>query len=326
MFNAKTCILTLTLALAATSAFADDDVGIALPDHLGQLRFSAPGFQPVQHSAKPNGAEIGIRAQNASAGVGFLVFLFRFPEQAPMTNVKCRDGVMEPAKKSNSRLKIVAAADGSPAVVTYQVQDGGKTHYSVRAFLAAGDICGDLEFYSEKPLSADDPAIRKILSTYALDESYVPKYLDAFLYAQLLYDSKQYRGAGPAYEIALQKLKANPGQIAAGVKPDAKTMIRVLTDQAGMSYGMSGNLARARAIFEKGVAEDPDYPMYYYNLACADAEAQNLPEARKHLTEAYARKANVNAGESMPDASKDDSFLPYRDKKDFWSFVLTLKP
>src|ERR1700691_6550284 len=80
-----------------------------------------------------------------------------------------------------------------------------------------------------------------------------------------------------------------------------------------------------RTLFEKGIAEDPDYPMYYYNLACADAEEKNLSDARKHLIEAYARKANVNVGESMPDPTKDDSFLPYQSNKDFWTFLSGLK-
>jgi hypothetical protein len=34
---------------------------------------------------------------------------------------------------------------------------------------------------------------------------------------------------------------------------------------------ISGDFKKARLIFEEGVAEDPIYPMYYYNLACADA-------------------------------------------------------
>ena len=43
---------------------------------------------------------------------------------------------------------------------------------------------------------------------------------------------------------------------------------------------MSGNIAKARAIFEKAVAVDPDYPLYYYNLACADAEEKDLAGAK----------------------------------------------
>jgi tetratricopeptide (TPR) repeat protein len=91
-----------------------------------------------------------------------------------------------------------------------------------------------------------------------------------------------------------------------------------------MSYGMSGDVSKARAIFQRAVAEDPDYPMYYYNLACADAEEQNLTDARSNLQRAFDRKANVVPGESMPDPRTDDSFLPYRSNKEFWAFLETL--
>jgi tetratricopeptide (TPR) repeat protein len=102
-------------------------------------------------------------------------------------------------------------------------------------------------------------------------------------------------------------------------------MKRVAIDEAGISYGISGDLAKSRAIFQKAIVEDPDYPLYYYNLACADAAEKNLIGARKHLQEAFARKANVIPGESMPDPTTDDSFLPYRDDKEFWTFLEGLR-
>jgi len=329
MSNAPTArVAIIALVVAAAPAFGqirNGNFALALPDHSGQLRWSAPGFKPVQHSAKANGTEIGVRASDDS-GRGFLAFLFSVKEPAPMTAEKCRDNVIVAEKKNNSKFKVTATTDGVPAVFTYTSQGSGKTYYNVRAFLANGDICGDLLLYSDKPLDADDAAVKKTLASYQLDEAYAPKYIDAFLYAQVLYDSQQFGGAGPVYEIALQRLKANPAEIAAGQKPDAKTMIHVLTDQAGMSYGMSGSLPKARAIFEKAIAEDPDYPMYYYNLACTDAEEKNLTGARQHLTEAYARSANVNTGENMPDPTKDDSFLPYRSNKEFWRFLESWRP
>ncbi len=92
-----------------------------------------------------------------------------------------------------------------------------------------------------------------------------------------------------------------------------------------MAYRMAGNIPKARALFEAAIAKDPEYPLYYYNLACADAEGKNLADARTHLRQAFARKANVIRGETMPDPSKDDSFLPYRDNKEFWTFVESLR-
>jgi tetratricopeptide (TPR) repeat protein len=229
------------------------------------------------------------------------------------------------AEKSNPSLKIassgVTASPGSLPVawVTYTAKGSNGLVYSVRAFVATGDICGDLEFYSAKPISADDADLKSILASYQLDERYTPKFADIFVYAQLLYKSKQYSAAAPMFEEALVRLKDEPS----AATKDGK---RVLVDQAGMAYGMSGEVGKARATFEKAVAEVPDYPLYYYNLACADAEENKLADARLHLQQAFARKANLIAGETMPEPTKDGSFLPHRDNQDFWTFLQSLRP
>jgi hypothetical protein len=55
------------------------------------------------------------------------------------------------------------------------------------------------------------------------------------------------------------------------------------------------------------------------------AEEKNLDGAKKHLQQAFDRKQNVIAGEHMPDPSEDDSFVPYKNDKEFWAFVTSLK-
>jgi hypothetical protein len=304
---------------------SDSSFKLALPHHSGQLRWSANGFTIIQSSAKPNGNEIGIRGQDESHRLTFLGFLFLFPEQASLTSLKCRDGVLGPAEKANPSLTIAStgetASPGSLPVawVTYTAKGTNGLVYSVRAFIATGDICGDLEFYSAKPISADDVDLKSILASYQLDEHYMPKFSDLFVYAQLLYKSQQYSTAAPMFEEALGKLKDEP-------RAATKDGKRVLVDQAGMAYGMSGEVGKARAIFQKAVVEDPDYPLYYYNLACADAEENKLADARLHLQQAFARKANLIAGETMPEPTKDNSFLPHRDNQDFWMFLESLRP
>ena len=319
----------LFLAVLSTLTFGQDaaqgEYRLALPNHNGQLQWSAPGFKIIQSSAKANGHEIGLRGQDEAKRVIFLGFLFLFPEQAPLTSAKCRDGVMDPEKKANKSLKVlntseVQRSDGLPLdLVTYTTDvRGGKTQSIVRGFIADGDICGDLEFYSDTTITAEDVALKNAFASYKLDRTYVPRFLDVFLYAQMLYSMHNYKGAGPIFEAALTKLhEEHPG--------NEKTMTRVLTDQAGMSYGMSGDISKARAIFQNAISDDPDYPLYYYNLACADAEEKNLQGAQAHLQQAFDRKANVIASESMPDPTKDDSFLPYRNDKKFWAFVESLQ-
>ncbi len=319
------CVFWLLLAAATVRAQAapkDGGFALALPLHNGQLRWDAEGFSVTQSSAKPNSGEIGVRASDESGKFTMLGFLFLFPEQAPMTSAKCRDGIMEPEKKSNPTVAIVGTtemprSDGPPLdLVGYVAQaPDGKVVYSVRGFLAAGDVCGDLEIYGEDPSVISDPNLKKIWESYGLDPAYVPQFNDVLLYAQILYENQQYEAAAPIFEQALAKLPDGE---------DRSTRRRVVTDQAGMAYGIAGNIPKARTIFEAAIAKDPDYPMYYYNLACADAEENKLPEARTHLEQAFARKANVIQGETMPDPTKDDSFLPYRSDKEFWTFLETL--
>jgi len=317
---AITCFST-----AVYAAGHDEKFKLALVDHPGQLSWSADGFTIIQSSAKPGGNEIGIRGQDQSGGQTFLGFVFLFPEKAPLTSPKCLDGVIGPEKKGAPSLKITETEEISQpgnlpvSLVSYTARgEGGKTLYTVRGFVASGDICGDLEIYSYAPLSLQDSNLKKIFSSFRLDEKYVPKFADQLLYAQILYKQQMYGSAAPVFEKALLNLNEDPGQ-------NQKTMQRVLTDQAGMSYGMSGNIRKARTIFEKAIATDPDYPLYYYNLACADAEEKNLAGAKKHLQEAFDRKTNVIAGETMPDPTQDDSFLHYRNNKDFWTFVQGLR-
>jgi len=323
----KVTICFLWLLMAATAARAQDlskdaSSTLALPAHDGQLRWNAEGFSIIQSSAKPNNAEIGVRARDGSGQFTLLGFLFLFPEQAPMTSAKCRDGVMEPEKKSNPTITIagsseIARSDGPPVeLVGYVAQaEAGKVVYIMRGFVAIDDLCGDLEIYGNDPTVISDPNLKKIWESYRLDPQYVPQFNDVLEYAQILYQNHLYQAAAPLFEQALTKLSGGADQI---------TWRRVATDQAAIAYGLAGNISKARALINAAVAKDPEYPMYYYNLACADAEEKKLSDARTHLQQAFARKANVIKGETMPDPTKDDSFLPYRNDREFWAFLESL--
>ena len=325
MKKATICALWLlagAVACRAQGVSKEGSFTLALPAHDGELKWSAPGFTVTQTSAKPNSGEIGVRARDATGQFNMLGFLFLFPEQAPMTSAKCRDGIMEPAKNGNSTMTIagtsqIPRSDSPPVELVGYVAQGrdGKSVYSVRGFLAEGDLCGDLEIYGNDASVISDPNLKKVWESYRLDPRYVPQFNDVFVYAQILYQNQQYQAAAPVFEQSLTKLADAVEQV---------KWRRIVTDQAGMAYGMAGNIPKARALFDAAIAKDPDYPMYYYNLACADAEEKKLADARAHLQQAFARKANVIQGEAMPDPTKDDSFLPYRDDKEFWTFVESL--
>ena len=296
---------------------------LALADHKGQLKWSVDGFKTIENSAKPNGREIGVRGRDASGQVTFLAFLFLAPESSPMTSVQCRETTIAQEAKANATLKILRTSEillpgGLPvALVAHTTTNrDGSTTYRVRGFIASGDVCGDLEFYSAHSISEEDANLKKAFITYRLDTDYTPQFADLAFYAQVLFLHHEYSAAAPIFERGLTMVPSDGAPF-----KSATLARRVMRDQAGMSYGISGNLTKSRSIFEKGIADDPSYPLNYYNLACADAGEKKLSDARRHLQQAFDRKANVNPGEKMPVPTEDDSFRPYKGDREFWAFL-----
>lgn len=314
-------------ALSLPRPLAAADFKLTLPQHKGQLRWTATGFESVQTSARPNGHEMGIRTREASGRLTSLGFLFLLPEDAQLTSEKCRDGALDQESANTPELKILSTSEiprprGLPVSQVVYTSRGpdGRTQFTVRGFTATGDLCGDLEFYASEPISATDADLKTIFSSFRLDPAYTPGFEDVLYYAQILYQNGQYKPAAELLEKALALVPANGSPFAS-----ARIAKRVVTDQAAMAYGMADDFAAARKILQNGIAADPDYPLYYYNLACADAGEKKLTDALEHLREAFARKANLNPDETMPDPTKDDSFLPYRSDGTFWAAMEKLK-
>jgi tetratricopeptide (TPR) repeat protein len=290
-----------------------------LANHNGQLKWTANGFTIAQSSAKANGQEIGLHGRDESGRLGFLGFLFLVPDDAPLTSGKCRDGALAQEKG----LKVlntseIARPDGMPvSLVSYtSPARDGTTSYTVRGFLATGDLCGDLEFDSAQLITPADANLQEIFSTYHLDAAYTPRFGDILQYAQILYEKQMYQAAAPILEKALTMVPADGAPL-----PTARIAKRLVAVQASMAYGLAGQTASARAVLQKAIAADPDYPLYYYNLACADAGEKKLQDARWHLEEAFARQTHLNPGEEMPNPTKDDSFRPFQSDRAFWSFL-----
>lgn len=95
----------------------------------------------------------------------------------------------------------------------------------------------------------------------------------------------------------------------------------MLVDNLGMSYGISGKLQQAQATFVFGLTQDPEYPMFYYNLACTYGEMDKMNDALTQLRLFYKYKANMIAGEMLPDPVKDDSFRHFVGKEEFVNAV-----
>jgi tetratricopeptide (TPR) repeat protein len=174
--------------------------------------------------------------------------------------------------------------------------------------------CAEIHISSVINTADEDEAMKASLAAFRPDLDYQSDAENYFRLASILFKNEPGLAA-PYYKSALDALPDNPKYL---------TRRRTIIDQLIMSLGMSGDLKNSRAVAAIAIAKDPDYPLNYYNLACADAEQGKAEDAKLHLQQAFDRRANVISGEKMPDPMKDDSILKLRNDKAFWAFVMTL--
>jgi hypothetical protein len=65
------------------------------------------------------------------------------------------------------------------------------------------------------------------------------------------------------------------------------------------------------------LSKDPEYPMFYFLMADTVAERNDLENTLKFLRLALKFRANVIAGEKLPDPLRDDSFKRFAGNAEF---------
>jgi len=313
--------IALVFCLAVSSAHAQTTPGkisFSLLTHPGRMTLDQGAWQIVELSAKPNGNEWGERAVQGKQHL--LAFLFAAPEKAPLNASSCRDSMLayehaEAAVQNRGSMHSTSGVEIALAVLLAP----RDARMSVRAFVASGELCGDLLFNAVDAQTGDQEAYRltmetakATLMTLIFDPGYKPTFNDAFAYADVEFTKHEYAGAAVAYRAALAKVDQSG---------DPLKFRRVVTDQLAMSLGISGDLKGSRDVNEAAIAKDPEYPLYYYNLSCADAEAGDPKAARAHLQLAFDRRAHILKGENFPDPTQDESLQKLRKDDAFWSLA-----
>ena len=118
-----------------------------------------------------------------------------------------------------------------------------------------------------------------------------------------------FKRAIPPYQKALDREKANPTL--------SRTIWRVLVDNLGMAYGISGDLKKAKATFEYGLSKDSKYPMFHYNMACTYGEMDDPENAIVYLKQAFDYRDNMIKGEKIPNPWTDSSFQRFMSNEKF---------
>jgi tetratricopeptide (TPR) repeat protein len=294
-------------------------VQMAIPGVKGVLEFDVGPTTP-ETRVRPDGKEVQLRAFGRPDKLDITAFLQQvtFPASAE----RCRDEWWPDTKKGpfqRDNLQETAAKDGI-ARVEFIVPEfqGVKVHQkNVHAYLGAGNLCAEIHL-SKVAFNPDDQKLfEDFLASVKLRPDALPSAEQSqdrdssyhFAEGSKFYLQQNYSEAENSYLKALDLNRRDHAL--------SKDYFHVLVDNLGMSYGISGKLMQAEATFLFGLTQDPEYPMFYYNLACTYGEMDKMSDALAQLRLAYKYKANMIAGETFPDPLKDDSFRRFVDKEEF---------
>jgi tetratricopeptide (TPR) repeat protein len=144
-----------------------------------------------------------------------------------------------------------------------------------------------------------------------------PRDIDTQAYlGHALFRQEKYADAVVSYEKA-RELETSGSRL-------SSDQHRVLIDQLAMAYGISGDLTKARALLENAIRDDPEYPLNYFNLACAYAEEGDKGKMLTNLSLAFQHKEHALKGEQIPDPRTDSSFQKYVRDEDFIELMAKL--
>jgi tetratricopeptide (TPR) repeat protein len=267
---------------------------------------------------RPSGDGLKVLAKD-NTGLVMTLFLEKAPRKG--TSRDCRDDWWSKTQKSSpfkmEDLKL--SEEGQMARADYFIREfkGAKLNQKVvHAYLTSDEVWVEIHMSKTGYRSSEPDPFAPILSTVRMITNYVPGTMDYIQYGSLFYLDHNYANAATWYQQALDLEKKEPKL--------GTPIFRVLVDNLGMSYGISGNLQRAKDTFDYGLSRDPAYPLFYYNLACTYAEMNDLSQSLTYLKKAFEYRDNVIRGETMPDPRKDDSFKRFQNDESFKQTVAAL--
>jgi hypothetical protein len=306
--------------------------------NLGIVYMSVPGVKGFlqlevgstswQSRVRPDGIETQMQAMNRKDGLLITAFLQKVNFDASAE--KCRSewwsGTEKGFKKNGVKIQDLQLSNqGDAALVEFIAPEfkGKDVHQkSVHAYFGSRDLCAEVHMSKMDFKDEDRKLFEDVLFTVKLQpDATTPRSASgpsaaekaAIAQASRFYLQHNYEMAANLYQLVLDMEQQRPSL--------DETMFRVLVDNLGMSYGLTGKLDKAKETFEYGITQQPEYPLFYYNMACTYAEKGKKNEALEQLRLFYQKKANMIAGESPPDPLKDDSFRKLVKDHDFVSSV-----
>jgi tetratricopeptide (TPR) repeat protein len=301
-----TCILQLQAAVGQVTVGFEEPhnaIVMSIPNDSPALQIDLLHLRLEQNQLDQTATRRRVMASDVRGWV-FTAFVYPLDKKQTATELSEEQFVAEQKKFKIEGLK--TSTRGGFVIRDYMIPDfrGQKLNQkNVFGYATVGDVGMDFHI-SKIPYSpADDAFFDSLFTGLHVLQDYKPDATTEFGYGSIFYLREDWSKARVHYEKALELEKQK--------RTLSPVQWNVLVDNLGMAYGMSGEFPKAKAVLEYGAHENPTYPMFHYNIACADAELGDLEGALEQLKVAFQYKSHSNPGEGIPDPSKDDSFKRY---------------
>jgi len=299
---------------------------VAWPEKGLGLSIDLTGFKKDIDQVKPDGRRY-LMASHPKTGLNVSVTLEKVPTQASAQGCREQLQLIQKGSLVTRGQDIKLNAEGEIPTLEYTIRKfrGVRVDQkNVYACIAQDNVYADVQLSKAQYTVADARLFQSILKTVRLQPSpseiirlpapAPPNSTELLSIGNALYRQNEYAQAIPPYQKAFELEKAEP-QL-------DRTLWRVLINNLGMAYGMTGHLKEAKATFQQGIQADPTYPMFHYNLACTFAEMNDLDHAMQSLKTAFLHRKNRNPGEGgMPDPRQASSFQRFMKKDTFRNLV-----
>jgi tetratricopeptide (TPR) repeat protein len=311
----RLCILFCVCLFSAGSFAASEEtpgpIVLSLPDINWALEINAPGFSLEEFEIAPPGHASRFQAVNRQSGINMSGFLEKAPKKG--NSEDCRAYYWEKAQKSPyPKTDIKMSQSGEMSIVEYFVKEymGRQVNQkNFNAYIAESDYWIDIHLSKVDYQPNDQERFNAILNQVKIIKDYKPDALILFHYGNHFFAQEKYLQAIPYYQESLNLENSN--------RTMSKNFWLGLVDQLGLAYGISGNIEKAIETYSAAITKEPEYPMFYYNLACAYAENNDLEGAIRNLNLSFKYKKNLLPGEELPDPRSDSSFKRFLNNKKF---------
>jgi tetratricopeptide (TPR) repeat protein len=298
------------------------------PGKAWALELDGAGFATRANEIQPDGRRYFLSENTKTHAV---VSIYLEAAKGPVQPDECKRALLEKEKRNSSlasgSLKGVTYREGGEMQIlefTLPELDGSPTNQkNIFGCLIKDDVFVDIHISKVFFKAADQPMFDALLQSF----HFVPREASAasvpsgnslilFQEGSRYFVAHQYRESIRPYQKALELEKSTPTL--------DKNLWRVLIDNLSIAYGITHDLTSAREALTYGVSKDPDYPLFYYNLASIAAEKGDLLDTENYLKLAFERRENLIPGELFPDARVDDSFQKLLLQKEFRQFLNAL--